>query len=181
MLHSDAICRCYILTVCCNISMLHILMMCVAICQCYILMVCCNMPIVDVTFWWCVAGARNMQSHYWNSARIWGRSKPSCRPGKLYILHILWYIILNTSFIFVFVVMILYCCCCSMTYMYHLDHDYGKPMFCRNSGNKDTNYMLAILDSRMKIVAHERFQYVLLKKFGETKIVLIQTITPSIT
>jgi len=39
----------------------------------------------------------------------------------------------------------------------------------RNSGNKDTNYMLAILDSRMKIVAHERFQYVLLKKFGETK------------
>ena len=37
----------------------------------------------------------------------------------------------------------------------------------RNSGNKDTNYMLAILDSRMKIVAHERFQYVLLKKFGE--------------
>ena len=39
--------------------------------------------------------------------------------------------------------------------------------FFRNSGNKDTNYMLAILDSRMKIVAHERFQYVLLKKFGE--------------
>ena len=59
----------------------------------------------------------------------------------------------------------------------------------RNSGNKDTNYMLAILDSRsnfgrifktetergrylmtwsrMKFVAHERFQYVLLKKFGE--------------
>ena len=37
----------------------------------------------------------------------------------------------------------------------------------RNSGNKDTNYMLAILDSRMKIVAHERFQYVLLKKFGK--------------
>jgi len=34
----------------------------------------------------------------------------------------------------------------------------------RNSGNKDTNYMLAILDSRMKFVAHERFQYVLLKK-----------------
>ena len=29
--------------------------------------------------------------------------------------------------------------------------------------------MLAILDSRMKIVAHERFQYVLLKKFGERK------------
>ena len=28
--------------------------------------------------------------------------------------------------------------------------------------------MLAILDSRMKIVAHERFQYVLLKKFGES-------------
>ena len=27
--------------------------------------------------------------------------------------------------------------------------------------------MLAILDSRMKIVAHERFQYVLLKKFGK--------------
>ena len=42
-----------------------------------------------------------------------------------------------------------------------------KTFICRNSGNKDTNYMLAILDSRMKIVAHERFQYVLLKKFGE--------------
>ena len=37
----------------------------------------------------------------------------------------------------------------------------------RNSGNKDANYILAILDSRMKFVAHERFQYVLLKKFGE--------------
>merc|ERR1719233_1167236 len=36
----------------------------------------------------------------------------------------------------------------------------------RNSGNKDANYILAILDSRMKFVAHERFQYVLLKKFG---------------
>ena len=38
----------------------------------------------------------------------------------------------------------------------------------RNSGNKDANYILAILDSRMKFVAHERFQYVLLKKFGES-------------
>ena len=37
----------------------------------------------------------------------------------------------------------------------------------RNSGNKDANYILAILDSRMKFVAHERFQYVLLKKFGK--------------
>ena len=50
------------------------------------------------------------------------------------------------------------------------------------SGNKDANYILAILghllllpnwnnfsysDSRMKFVAHERFQYVLLNKFGE--------------
>merc|ERR1719270_1409577 len=34
------------------------------------------------------------------------------------------------------------------------------------SGNKDANYILAILDSRMKFVAHERFQYVLLNKFG---------------
>ena len=42
----------------------------------------------------------------------------------------------------------------------------------RNSGNKDTNYMLAILDSRMKIVAHERFQYVLLKKFGKFQIAI---------
>jgi hypothetical protein len=42
----------------------------------------------------------------------------------------------------------------------------------RNSGNKDTNYMLAILDSRMKFVAHERFQYVLLKKFGEYHFIL---------
>ena len=48
-----------------------------------------------------------------------------------------------------------------------LDHKFAKPLI-RNSGNKDTNYMLAILDSRMKIVAHERFQYVLLKKFGES-------------
>ena len=36
--------------------------------------------------------------------------------------------------------------------------------------------MLAILDSRMKIVAHERFQYVLLKKFGKSiKDVLIKS------
>ncbi len=34
--------------------------------------------------------------------------------------------------------------------------------------HKDANYMMAILDSRKKFVAHERFQYVLLKKFGET-------------
>ena len=34
--------------------------------------------------------------------------------------------------------------------------------------HKDANYILAILDSRKKFVAHERFQYVLLKKFGET-------------
>ena len=37
----------------------------------------------------------------------------------------------------------------------------------RNCGNKDSNYILAILDSRMKFVAHERFQYVMLKKFGK--------------
>ena len=37
----------------------------------------------------------------------------------------------------------------------------------RDSTNKDANYFLAILDSRMKFVAHERFQYVLLKKFGK--------------
>ena len=60
-------------------------------------------------------------------------------------------------------------------------YEWYSTLIFRNSGNKDTNYMLAILDSRMKIVAHERFQYVLLKKFGETKIVLMQTITPSIT
>lgn len=33
--------------------------------------------------------------------------------------------------------------------------------------HKDANYIMAILDSRKKFVAHERFQYVLLKKFGE--------------
>ena len=33
--------------------------------------------------------------------------------------------------------------------------------------HKDANYIIAILDSRKKFVAHERFQYVLLKKFGE--------------
>ena len=51
-----------------------------------------------------------------------------------------------------------------------------QRMIFRNSGNKDTNYMLAILDSRMKIVAHERFQYVLLKKFGEIPICFAQKI-----
>ncbi|XP_059085448.1 short transient receptor potential channel 6-like [Tigriopus californicus] len=35
--------------------------------------------------------------------------------------------------------------------------------------HKDANYIMAILDSRKKFVAHERFQYVLLKKFGETE------------
>ena len=34
--------------------------------------------------------------------------------------------------------------------------------------HKDANYILAILDARKKFVAHERFQYVLLKKFGES-------------
>ena len=34
-------------------------------------------------------------------------------------------------------------------------------------GTKDANYILAILDAREKFVAHERFQYVLLKKFSE--------------
>ena len=33
--------------------------------------------------------------------------------------------------------------------------------------HKDANYIIAILDSRKAFVAHERFQYVLLKKFGE--------------
>ena len=43
----------------------------------------------------------------------------------------------------------------------------------RNSGNKDSNYILAILDSRMKFVAHERFQYVMLKKFGKANKIII--------
>jgi hypothetical protein len=34
--------------------------------------------------------------------------------------------------------------------------------------HKDANYIMAILDQRKKFVAHERFQYVLLKKFGES-------------
>ena len=42
----------------------------------------------------------------------------------------------------------------------------------RNSGNKDSNYILAILDSRMKFVAHERFQYVMLKKFGKVNLII---------
>ena len=33
--------------------------------------------------------------------------------------------------------------------------------------HKDANYIIAILDQRKGFVAHERFQYVLLKKFGE--------------
>ena len=37
----------------------------------------------------------------------------------------------------------------------------------RSCDTKDSNYILAILDSRMKFVAHERFQYVMLKKFGK--------------
>ena len=40
----------------------------------------------------------------------------------------------------------------------------------RHCGTKDSNYILAILDSRMKFVAHERFQYVMLKKFGEASL-----------
>ncbi len=36
--------------------------------------------------------------------------------------------------------------------------------------HKDANYIIAILDSRKKFVAHERFQYVLLKKFGEADV-----------
>ena len=36
-----------------------------------------------------------------------------------------------------------------------------------NKTHKDANYIIAILDSRKGFVAHERFQYVLLKKFGE--------------
>ena len=36
--------------------------------------------------------------------------------------------------------------------------------------HKDANYIMAILDQRKKFVAHERFQYVLLKKFGESDI-----------
>ena len=36
-----------------------------------------------------------------------------------------------------------------------------------NKQHKDANYIIAILDSRKGFVAHERFQYVLLKKFGE--------------
>jgi len=36
--------------------------------------------------------------------------------------------------------------------------------------HKDANYIMAILDSRKRFVAHERFQYVLLKKFGESDI-----------
>ena len=35
--------------------------------------------------------------------------------------------------------------------------------------HKDANYIMAILDGRKGFVAHERFQYVLLKKFGETE------------
>ena len=40
-------------------------------------------------------------------------------------------------------------------------------------GTKDANYILAILDAREKFVAHERFQYVLLKKFGELKYLFV--------
>jgi len=50
------------------------------------------------------------------------------------------------------------------------------PSLCWNSAKiwkrsmirKDANYIMAILDQRKKFVAHERFQYVLLKKFGES-------------
>ena len=44
----------------------------------------------------------------------------------------------------------------------------------RNIGTKDANYILAILDAREKFVAHERFQYVLLKKFGKSFFTIIQ-------
>ena len=41
--------------------------------------------------------------------------------------------------------------------------------------HKDANYIMAILDQRKKFVAHERFQYVLLKKFGESDIGVSET------
>jgi len=41
--------------------------------------------------------------------------------------------------------------------------------------HKDANYIMAILDSRKRFVAHERFQYVLLKKFGESDIQVTST------
>ena len=44
----------------------------------------------------------------------------------------------------------------------------------RNCGTKDSNYILAILDSRMKFVAHERFQYVMLKKFGKFSLSIVR-------
>ena len=47
----------------------------------------------------------------------------------------------------------------------------------RHCGTKDSNYILAILDSRMKFVAHERFQYVMLKKFGEAPSLLTLRLT----
>ena len=47
----------------------------------------------------------------------------------------------------------------------------------RHCGTKDSNYILAILDSRMKFVAHERFQYVMLKKFGEAASLLTLRLT----
>ena len=121
-------------------------------------------------------GARTTQSPCLSSARTSGRSRHSYRstdseqtsklghrkvalPGegigkKSYIHHIdfpLWHS--RTSMFWHFL-------------CFTLQSD---PQ-TRNSGNKDTNYMLAILDSRMRFVAHERFQYVLLKKFGKFNI-----------
>ena len=46
--------------------------------------------------------------------------------------------------------------------------------------HKDANYIMAILDSRKKFVAHERFQYVLLKKFGEADQAVRQALSESL-
>lgn len=46
-----------------------------------------------------------------------------------------------------------------------------------SQSHKDANYILAILDGRRAFVAHERFQYVLLKKFGEPDLPVIRAIT----
>lgn len=48
-------------------------------------------------------------------------------------------------------------------------------------GTKDANYILAILDAREKFVAHERFQYVLLKKFGELKYLFVNLLKINVT
>ena len=95
---------------------------------------------------------------------------PSSWKNTLFIYHYILAIILKEYFI--------YLPGCQLHSGHHLERilylfTRMPTTFWRSSWkntlfiHQDANYILAILDSRKKFVAHERFQYVLLKKFGK--------------